>query len=130
MGIDPPFDSLTLGWSHSIGGSTAVPLEMRSPKTIPASFDLARAYCGARADLVMLQIGLAPVSVLEPARELLLDTGLPTLIRWLDRLRRLPATAITHQRGLGARYDVEAAVLSLDEVAARATSMESPWASS
>ncbi len=113
LGLEPPFHDLWLGWL----GSWNVPHELRSPKRLPKSFEIAEAtmsynlglheFNDYRRTTRSLKIGLSHCQIVQSVREPFLRKGLPKLIRWLDQFTRLPDTALTENLALHVVYDVK-----------------------
>jgi hypothetical protein len=129
LGLEPPFHDLRFGpvWG--------IPHNLRSPKEVPPSFEVACAsvtydidpseYTGYRRTTRELKIGQAPREIVQVVREVFLPDGLPGLLRWLEDMRKLPETA-TENRALHLQYHVDDGRLTTQEGVARAGSMRSP----
>ena len=73
-----------------------------------------------------LRVFVVPIQIVGVVREALRREGLPTLIRWVEDIRRLPETAFTRNRALHLEYDTESRELSTRHGETKLGSRHSP----
>lgn len=132
LGLAAPFHKLGI----YRGPSLDVPHAFRRPGVIPPVLRVARAAVryhpnpswmdDHRRHTRRLEVYAVPTAILREVRAALREDGLPMLVRWLERQRRLPETALVRNLALHLEYHVKDRRLETRKGETRAGSLRSP----